>query len=293
MTSGASLKVLTPGREYTAEMPGTGSLRSGVPHSAGTPFKEPSSYKDKHSHGSPSLDSIQRNRNKSCGRWSLQGRVQEKGKDHFHYVRLGCKRWDCPRCGPRKARRVRKAIIDRASALNLRRFLTLTLDPRKCTASESATYIKKCWTKFRTYLKRKHGHVTFIAIIEFQKNGYAHYHILVSHYLRQEWVSQAWQAVGGGRIVNVKQVDIQRVAPYVSKYLSKELLIGGFRRKQRRYTTSRDVSLFVKQPSGKWKLLKVPIELLLLLAPVFGPEERDEDGSLRGFKTFQEIILPI
>lgn len=209
---------------------------------------------------SSSLDYIEHNRNR-CGCWTLRGQLKEQGRDYIRYARLGCKRWTCLRCGVRKAKRLRRAIIGTAIEKNLKRFLTLTLDPKTCTPEESTTYIRQCWNKFRTYLKRKHGiSVSFITILEFQKNGYAHLHILVDRYIEQSWIKSAWQGVGGGRIVFITQVDLHRIAGYLSKYLTKDLLTNGFKPHQRRYTTSRDIILFVKNSNGIWKLIKKPIE---------------------------------
>ena len=64
---------------------------------------------------SSSLDLRERNRNTRCGRWSMQGHVQETGQEHWHYARLGCKRWPCLRCGPKKVKRLRRAVTDCAT----------------------------------------------------------------------------------------------------------------------------------------------------------------------------------
>jgi hypothetical protein len=47
------------------------------------------------------------------------------------------------------------------------------------------------------------------------------------NYLDYEaWISQAWQSVGGCRIVDIRLVDIHRVGAYLSKYLTKDLLLS-------------------------------------------------------------------
>ena len=181
--------------------------------------------------------------------------------------------------------------MDKARALELRRFLTLTLDPRHCTAEQSVHYLRNCWNKFRTSLKRRAGKsISYIAVIEFQKNGYAHLHVLVDRFLPQPWIQSAWQAVGGGRFVNIQQVDIQRVGAYLSKYLTKDLF--SMPGKQRRCTTSRDIVLFEKQhhPSTsdsavvKWLLIKAPIEVIRNMAGSLAREvQLGPDGVLESF----------
>jgi hypothetical protein len=242
-----------------------------------------------------SLDDTQHNRNKRrtrCGCWSLQGEVQQNGKDRWRYARLGCKRWICPRCGSRKAKRLRKAIVVKAVEKDLRRFLTLTLDPSKCSAADSVRYLRESWRKFRVYLQRQTGSaVSFIAVVEFQKNGYAHLHVLIDRYVEQGWISEAWQAVGGGRIVDIKQVDIHRVAAYLSKYFTKELLLTGFKPRQRRCTTSRDIVLFAKTEKGKWLLLKFPLEDLMRRANGgILDGQKDDEGFLDWFEVSEKLM---
>lgn len=211
---------------------------------------------------SSSLDSVKPNRNKWCGHWSLEGHLP----DRKQYLRLRCKAWRCPFCGPRKAKRVRRAILEVATQMRLRRFLTLTLNPRSCAAKDSVPYVKNCWAKFRTYLKRRYKTpISFIYVVELQQSGYAHLHILLDRFIEQYWIKEAWQAVGGGKIVDIRYVDIHRIAPYMAKYLTKELFLAPFAPRQRRYSTSRGITLISKTTSGKWVLIKASIEFLFTL----------------------------
>ena len=232
---------------------------------------------------SSSLDSYKHNRNRGCGKWSLKGRLNEQGYEEIRYIRLGCKKWTCERCGPRKARRVRHAIKAKAVDYNLKRFLTLTLDPRYCSPDDSMNYVRKCFNKFRTYLRRRYkGTISYITIVELQNSGYAHLHILIDRFIEQSWISGAWQAVGGGKIVFITQVDLHRVAPYLSKYLTKDLLLGESAKKYRRYTTSRNIRLFLKSTTGEWTVVKCPLEILLkLFEGHFWEKEHDEAGILK------------
>lgn len=243
--------------------------------------------------GSSSLDYIEHNRNR-CGCWTLRGQLEDKGRAFTRYARLGCKRWTCPRCGAKKAKRLRRAIIGTAIDKGLNRFLTLTLDPKTCSPGESATYSRQCWNKFRTYLKRKFGiSISFITISEFQKNGYAHLHILVDRYINQAWIKSAWQGIGGGKIVFITQVDIHRVAGYLSKYLTKDMFSHGFKTRQRRYTTSRDIVLFEKISKGIWKLIKKPIEKIFNgISSRITNMGSDNDGIIQWFEMNSTNTLP-
>ncbi len=233
-----------------------------------------------------------------CGHWTVVG-PHENGKSQ--YVRFRCKGYDCSICGPRKIRRVRRAIVQYAIDHNLQRFLTLTLDPKKLPPElaliEMIAYLRDSWRKMRVYIQRKLGRsLVFISVVELHQSGVPHLHVLVGSYLPQRWVSIAWQAAGGGRIVDGRHVDIHRVAAYLAKYITKEKLCSGFtktfgkngkRQRLRRFTTSRGLALFERtKPGSGWILTRVPIERLSydLLWRGVGREieeyETEEDGSV-------------
>jgi len=281
---------------HTAAMPSQQSEQGSLPCSSLAGMPEPSKKSLRvppaGRKASPSLVSLKHNCNKKqecfCGKWSLRGQVEGSG---MKYVRLGCKKWVCPRCGPKKAVRVRHGIADQATKHNLNRFLTLTLNPVACTAEESVAYSRRVWRKFRVYVKRRYKiDLKFIAVVEFQKSGYAHLHVLVSHYLDQRWVSNAWSKLGGGPMVNIKYVDVHRISSYVSKYLAKDLFLAHGSGKYRRYTTSKGLNLFVKAAKGTWELLKTRIEILerklgsLVTEPTY-----DQEGILTSFIEISEV----
>lgn len=238
-----------------------------------------------------SLDSHRHNRNRRfCGMWSMQGSEQLQERPTWRYSRLGCKRWNCSKCGPRKANRVRRAIIQQATEKGLCRLLTLTLNPTACSPAESIGYLRECWNKFRTSLKRKFSSsISFIAVTELQKSGYAHLHVLVDRYIEQSWISIAWQAVGGGLIIDIRYVDIHRVGPYLSKYLTKQIFLSHFTGRQRRYTTSRNIRLFSKTTKN-WRCIRAPLQFLRTqIIGKIGAESYDSDGQLEFFDVSEAI----
>jgi hypothetical protein len=192
-----------------------------------------------------------------CGRAVVVGKSRDGGNDLIH--RLNCKCWGCPYCGPRKATRYRKAISRVAESKGLNKFITLTLDPSKIEG-DSVQYIREVFNLFRVYLRRKCGRSPqYIAILEFQKNGNAHLHVLIDHYIEQKWLSESWSAIGGGHIVDVRFVDVHRIAKYLSKYLTKDLLLSA-PPKSRRVTTSRGIRLLEKPESKHdWEMLRTTI----------------------------------
>lgn len=175
----------------------------------------------------------------------------------WQYLRPDCKKLSCPHCGPWRAYQIRKAILTRAIEHKLTRLMTLTLDPKKLPPGcETVAYIRNSWAKFRVYLQRAfHRPIKFIAILEFQKNGNAHLHILIDQYIENTWLSEQWQAVGGGKIVDIRVVDMHRIALYLSKYLTKELL-NTCPPGKRRVSACRAFVLFAKRVPGGWRFLR-------------------------------------
>ena len=252
-----------------------------------------------------SLDEIEINRNSTalsippdvtrlgrcryCGAWTVVGR-SEDGK--FIFCRVNCKTWGCALCGPRKAKLYKWAIRQLAEQEELRRFLTLTLDPAKI-AGEPVRYLRRVFNKFRIYLRRKYGvSVKYIAVLEFHKSGVPHLHLLVDRFIPWNWITDSWSALGGGRIVLIKYVDVHRISRYLSKYLTKELLLSAPKR-SRRVTTSRSLHLLEKKVrDSKWVLLKSSIFYLYSRLRHFADEiQLDSDGFLESFACVWPIAL--
>jgi hypothetical protein len=228
-------------------------------------------------------------RGKHCGRFSIRGRDTRTNK--ICYRRVNCNSWTCSYCGPRKAKRAKRAIRDMAETLDLHYFLTLTIDPANLRQDEDATkHLQVTFDKFREYLRRKFEEApVYIRVVEFTQKGLPHYHILIDRYIEQQWISQTWDQLGGGRIVWIKRARIQKIAHYLAKYLTKELLLSA-PKGTRRITTARAVKLFPKFQSGiDWELLRTSIWFLLqrVSRTAFDRNEietqPDEEGFLKSF----------
>jgi hypothetical protein len=211
--------------------------------------------------------------------WSAPGKTR--------YCRVGCKCWGCSGCGPRRAARYAIQIRKAAERLKLRTLLTLTLDPSKLHGEESTKYINEVFADFRVYLRRKLGYAPpYIRVLEYQKNGNAHLHVLLNCCLPQTWVSDTGRRWGGGWIVDIRRVDMHRISHYLSKYLTKQMLMSAPKR-ARRVTTSKGIRLLEKQPSYfEWRMMRIPI---LRLFDVYGSRvtvtSLDADGCLFAFET--------
>jgi hypothetical protein len=191
------------------------------------------------------------------------------------YLRADCRKLSCEYCGPKKAATYRRAVAKRAEENKLQRFLTLTLDPKKIPSDvDSVSYIRQCWAKFRVYLGRKYGSaLSYISIVELHEGkrgklgdqggnyGKAHLHILISSYIPKEWISATWAKLGGGWKIDIRFVDVHRVAGYLSKYITKDTLLQVPWRKKR-ISTSRNIRLFDPKVKSGFRITFEKIESL-------------------------------
>lgn len=196
-----------------------------------------------------------------CRHWSFFYENQDGDEAPFR-----CGEWDCYCCGYR----MRMNLVEEIEALvrerpEMRRFLTLTLDPKKLPSvvrrnqELTVQYLMETWRKFRVYIRRKYGDFSFVWVKEQgEESGHWHLHVLVSRYMDQGWISEAWSAVGGGGVVDIRRVArCEKVAHYLGKYLTKNAL-SGFPDGSRRYGTSQDISLDVRgegDSDDDWSLL--------------------------------------
>lgn len=156
-----------------------------------------------------------------------------------------CNNWECPVCGPHKKNllidRVRDAaaVVTRSDLPKDRKIfrkaeLTLQIDDPED--------IMECWARARTFLA-DHGIKSefYFLVKEFTRRGKRHLHVLINCYIPQGVLKAAWIAATFGRssIVYITRTDLKNGAAYMTKYLTKAITAGMFRRKEHRYSTSR------------------------------------------------------
>lgn len=212
-----------------------------------------------------------------------------KGKPgKFGYMCLFCRSYRCNRCRGSKLKKVRSRIAQIASEKQLNRMATLTLDRKRIPRDvRSDRYIRECWRKMRVLLGRKFGaSLDFVGVLEFQKNGMAHLHILLGRYVPQAWLSEAWQSIGGGQIVDIRFVDIYRVTSYLVCYLSGkkvEHTLSLLPLRARIFTTSRSIILWGKKKSSGWWLCRVDLSELREVVPFVSMERYEAIEDLKPF----------
>jgi hypothetical protein len=185
----------------------------------------------------------------------------EKQFGRIGYKCVFCGSYRCKNCQPGKLKRVRARICEIAQQNSLTRFATLTLDPTRIPdKSRSDRYLRNSWRKMRVTLARKYGaSVKYFSVLEYQKSGIAHLHVLFSIYIPQDWLSDAWESVGGGRIVDIRYVDVHRVAGYLATYLSGSKIdhtLARLPRRARIFSASRSISMWGKKKKTGWMLAR-------------------------------------
>lgn len=230
-----------------------------------------------------------------CSIGTVSGYTKVGGAEKQFY-RVDCGKLTCPRCGPKKAKKYRVAVAKHAEVMKLTRFLTLTLDPSLIPEGvDSVSHLRKCWAKFRVYLGRKYKQTSYISIVELHKSGIAHLHVLVSRHIPARWILNVWKSIHAGRILKIKLVDVHRIAAYLTKYITKELLIMVPWRKKR-ISTSRDIVLFLKRESTGWQWERRNIADVLNTYTEFRRAKiifgfKFDDVGLSGFKVQGEYIV--
>jgi hypothetical protein len=215
---------------------------------------------DRQGAASSYLDQLQINRDnppkrlrrkRYCGNSTVSGKREETPAGEVIVGRVHCKTWACEFCGPKRARRYKRAIREQAEKLKLTRLLTLTLDPKK-VQGDPWRFINEVFADLRVYWKRKFGEAPrYIRVLEFQKNGNPHFHLLIDRFMPYEWIKDRWLAAGGGFMVDVRAVDLHRVSHYLNKYLTKQMLLSA-PLWSRRVTASRGIVLLGKG-KGNWQ----------------------------------------
>lgn len=154
-----------------------------------------------------------------CGRTAcIIGRCNGR----VRVIAVGCGRWDCDDCAPRKrAKLVELAVRGRPNIL-------LTLTSRRvegADANDAAEAMVLAWPKLKQRIERLTGRKCWsvFKVFEATQAGWPHLHVLVRGcFVDQRWLSAQWDELLGAPIVHVKAIDNPgRAANYVAKYLSK------------------------------------------------------------------------
>lgn len=152
---------------------------------------------------------------------------------------LYCKRWCCPRCGPKKVRQWVIRVKEREWSL----FLTVTLPGSNQLSRENLARLSKGWRNVKRWLARN-GFKTadWLWVRELgERFGGLHQHVMLAgaQFIPVRRLRRALTRNGLGKWCHISRVKKQHAARvYVSKYLAKTLPYGVWPKHARRVQTS-------------------------------------------------------
>lgn len=148
-------------------------------------------------------------------------------------LRVGCDRYGCRDCSPRKARR----FVERIRPAGFNRLITFTQPPGEGVV-EKTTLARQALAWRRTYqwLRREYRMTSYAWVREIgRKTSRLHLHVVArSSYVPQRVLSKAASRYGFGRVVDIRRLRTSEALNYVAKYLTKTVarLPRGARRTQ-------------------------------------------------------------
>jgi len=102
------------------------------------------------------------------------------------------------------------------------RFFTIT-SPGGENREASYGEFPERWKRLHQRIVRQFGRIEYIAVVEPQKRGAAHIHVVYrGDFIPQRWLSKAAKESGFGPIADIR-LPPRQVATYLAKYLTKEL----------------------------------------------------------------------
>lgn len=206
-------------------------------------------------------------------------------------VRLTCKQWACPYCGPQNAKNWRAYLLDTFNK-KLRNeqwcFFTITAEPTFKSPENVIRNLQQVWKKLYDRLRRRYGkkNTLYVRIFERGKiKGRFHMHFLmncgqaydkhafiISDLLSEmrhpecKWLRAACASMGGGWRVHIRRVweaetkttNVGLVVGYLIKYMGKEMSSFAFPKHQRRVQCSREIGSpkRSKVSSGTWEMTR-------------------------------------
>lgn len=133
-----------------------------------------------------------------------------------HLFALGCRKWSCEVCGPRK----RFLLIKRITLAAPTKFVTLTCR-HEHGPEHQLEKITKALPKLINAIRKEHGDIEYLRALEYCKDGYPHYHLLARcKFIPNTWLSEKWKSLTGAYITHITKAH-GKSTQYVAKYMSK------------------------------------------------------------------------
>lgn len=133
-----------------------------------------------------------------------------------------------------KARKKIQRLVNTNFANDKAKFITLTF---KDTHEFDITDLDECLKKYRYFIKQlkdKFELTKYITVVEYQKRGAVHYHIVCDlPYIKKQYLDSLW----GYGFTWIKKLKPHNIGLYLSKYITKEAFDERFEGRRRYYTS--------------------------------------------------------
>lgn len=190
-----------------------------------------------------------------------------------------CKCYNCEFCGKRKVQRLFSAVERYFSRFSYVRMWTFTASNAGLSKESHAKLMQKSWQRFwkefrrSKFLTDETKAVKYFRVVELHESGYVHYHVLVTGWMKWEFVQNLWNwslaktlgisSVNAERYgsVNVRAShSAKSAAGYVAKYVIKSIK-DRMRTNMRKWSRSEKTALFdapaARVEGEKWELHRV------------------------------------
>ena len=148
-----------------------------------------------------------------------------------------------------------------ANAYDFSKFLTLTFEKNETDLD----YCNYEFKKFILRLKYKYDDFKYLVVVEFQKRGAVHYHMLCNlPYIKSKEISDIW----GNGFIKINRIDrVSNLGAYVTKYLQKDTTDPRLE-KRKCYFTSRNLDKPIEITQKK-EIEQLQTTLIRNLNPIF------------------------
>ena len=201
---------------------------------------------------------------KGVGSAYYSRRNTKTGAEEHKVVHFSCGRADCPRCQRRKVNKLRTRL--RHVNWNTQvQMWTITSDPFDMTWTQHWLTLKRRWHIVHRTLIRLNPKFRYFLVVEATKNAYPHIHLLTDSYIdwkrfRYELMKQHF-----GSVLQFETIPKDRVANYVTKYVSKSLeaasIFGGSSLRLWSQSAALLPLIVYLDPEGPWTLVLVDFRL--------------------------------
>ena len=163
------------------------------------------------------------------------------------------------------------------------KFLTLTFNSKNSFDITNIDECNKRFSEFNLRLRKKYKNFKYIAVLELQKRGAIHYHVLNNlRFIEKDYLTKLW----GHGFIDIRMIKGSRkVGAYLSKYMTKNSLNKKFKGK-RTYFTSKNLirpRVFYKDIASQIKF-----KLLQTTTPTFS---NSYESMMQGTVDYKEFNL--